>query len=333
MLEFIDDIYVFAASRRGFGDIIASRVSRRPLKKDLFSQLTLCEGENEFLANAWSENKSRSFAVMGIRDGVEVPLIVIKGLCGAESLGLVIEMHSCDPVWLRKNISHTVGISSLSKRIYDLAYSQYDTLPTEVDYSKYLNSTRAAESLVEYANLGKTFIYDGIKAVADLVGVKILIQNGRENRMLGVAGMRYAGSQIFAMLLMMALAAREHAPDRTLTVKVMHYDEGIELESYFNADNTRLEKLERYVSDISEYVGVLHNVKNSDGIFKYEITPYIRDVALIGLKCPDDLVREIFYSGVGMEALEQRENTNNQYNQYMQKSNGELKWQNTDREE
>ena len=117
MLEFIDDIYVFAASRRGFGDIIASRVSRRPLKKDLFSQLTLCEGENEFLANAWSENKSRSFAVMGIRDGVEVPLIVIKGLCGAESLGLVIEMHSCDPAWLRKNISHTVGISSLSNSI------------------------------------------------------------------------------------------------------------------------------------------------------------------------------------------------------------------------
>ena len=106
--------------------------------------------------------------------------------------------------------------------------------------------------------------------------------------------------------------------------------EGIELEACFNADNTRLERLERYVSDISEYAGVLHSVKNSDGIFKYEITPYVRDVALIGLKCPDDLVREIFYSGLGMEALEERENI---YNQYMKESNGELKWQNTDREE
>ena len=330
MLEFIDDIYVFAASRRGFGDIIASRVSHRPLKKDLFSQLTLCEGENEFLANAWNENKSRSFAVMGMRDGVEVPLIVLKGLCGAESLGLVIEMHSCDPAWLRRNMSHTVGMSSVSSRIYDLAYSRFDTDPSEVDCSKYLNSAREADSLIEYANLGKTFVYDGIKAVADLAGVRIEIQNGREKRMLGVAGMRYAGSQIFAMLLMMALAAREHAPDRTLTVKIMHYDDGIELEACFNADNTRLEKLERYVADISEYVGVLHSVKNSDGIFKYEITPYVRDVALIGLKCPDDLVREIFYSGLGMEALEERENI---YNQYMKESNGELKWQNTDREE
>lgn len=330
MLEFIDDIYVFAASRRGFGDIIASRVSRRPLKKNLFSQLTMCEGENEFLADAWGSNRSRSFAIMGIRDGVEVPLIVIKGLCGAESLGLVIEMHSCDPVWLRKNMSHTVGMSSLSDRIYDLAYSRFGDQPSEVDYSRYLNSASVAESLIEYANLGKSFIYDGIKAVSDLAGVRIEIQSDCENRMLCVAGMRYAGGHIFAMLLMMALAAREHAQDRTLTVKVIHYDEGIELEACFNADNSKLERLAGYVADISEYVGVLHSVKNSDGIFKYEITPYIRDVALIGLKCPDDLVREIFYSGLGMESLEQRENINNQY---MQESNGELKWQNTDREE
>ena len=298
MLEMIDNLYVFSTSRGRFGDIIASRTSKRPVKKDLFSQLTLQKGENEFLSNAWGSEKKKLFAVMGMRDGNAVPLLFVKGFCGVETLGLAIEMLECNPIRLHRSL-FCFGGTAISDLVLEQIENIFELQAQHKDKSEYLDSVCEAEALEELAPFSRLSTYEMLQTISKLVGVRIEVSEALgDYEKLGIVGQHFAGSELVGTLVILALSAREYAKDRTLSVNVQRFSDGITVSSSFIAEGNDLSRLRGFISDVADAVGIIHSTAMVGDTFRYEVLPYIPEVSFLGVKVPDYIADEIFHASL-----------------------------------
>ena len=296
MLEIIDNIYLFSTSRRSYGEIIASRASGGRVKGDIFSHLTFADGEEDFLSNAMARSRDKLTVVMGKRDEKRIPILLLRGFCGVEGLGLAIEMPKADSVALRRSVAQFSGGVSVSDGIRDMIEESFGA--TSLRDCEYLDSLGAADKLCEHASFAELSLYDGILEISRLVGVKIEISESydKENS-LGVARQSFAGKELFAMLTIMALSAREDSRDRTLSVKIKHFEDAATVSASFVSDGKELDKVRRYLSDIAEDVGMIHSVALVGDRLKCDLVPYVHDIALVGGKAPSGMAVELYYFG------------------------------------
>lgn len=296
MLEIIDNLYLFSLSRRSYGEIIASRTCGGRVKRDIFSHLTLADGEDGFLSNAMACGREKLTVVMGKRDEKSVPILFLRGFCAVEGLGLAIEMLDPDPVVLRRSILGFSGGISVSDSVREMIEESFGARSTR--NCEYLDSLGAAERLCEHARFCDLSLYDGILEISHLAGVEVEISESedRENR-LGVARQRLAGNELLSMLAITALAARENSPDRSLSVKIKHCEDAATVCCSFLSGGNDLDNIKRYLTDIAEDVGMIHSVTAVGDRLKCEVLPYVCDVSLVGVKAPDGMAVKLYYFG------------------------------------
>ena len=299
MLEINDNIYLFSASRLGFGDIIASRVKGLTVEKDLFSQVTLCDGENEFLSKAWTSSRARLFAVMSKRDGAEIPLLFIKGFCGVEALGLVIELPNSDPSALRSDIIRFSRGTSISPRVFDMINIGFSQKLSKRKKKEYFNSLESAELMHVLANFAKNSLFEAMREISRFTGVRIEISRTHiKNPRYGFAKQKFAGNECIGILFMMALFARDHSNNRTLSVHMTTMERTMKVSVSFEPDGSDLSVIQRYITENADCVSMIHSSTHEDGVFTFEFWPYVKDVSLIGLKAPDEITKTMFRLGL-----------------------------------
>ena len=294
MLEIIDNLYVFTTSRGRFGDIIASRTNHRPVKKDLFSELRLQDGENEFLSNAWSNARNKLFAAMAVREGRPVPLLIVRGFCGVETLGLAVEMLECDPIRLHRSL-FCFGGRAISDLVFKEIENIFELQARRRVESPYLDSVCEAEKLEELAPFIKVSMYEAVQIISRLAGARIEVGETEEGpEVLRIAKQRFAGNELLGTLVIMALAAREHANNRILSVNIQRYDDGVIVESFFKKDNGDIAELGTLISNVSDAVGIIHSTKEYEDEFRYVMLPYIKEVSLLGVKANNEIAIKEF---------------------------------------
>lgn len=300
MLEIVDNIYLFSASRLGFGDIIASRVRTGQVKKDTFSQFTLCEGEREFLSNALAGGRARLFAVMSKRDGEEIPLIFLRGFCGVEALGLVIELPHYDPSRLRSMLFNFKRGTSISPRVMDVMKVEFSPRLRKVQKkTEYFDTLGSLELLGELADFAKISLFEAMQEITRITGVKIEVRRTHvSNPMYGFIKQRLAGNESVAILFMMALFARDHSRDRALTVHMTTMERTMKLTVSFLCHDSDLSVIKRYTTENADCVSMIHSTTCEDGVYTFEFWPYVKDVSLVGLKSPDRMVKTMFKLGL-----------------------------------
>ncbi|MBR3879564.1 MAG: hypothetical protein IKJ24_05530 [Clostridia bacterium] len=301
MLEIIDNIYVFALSRARFGDIVASRTRTRSVKRDIFSQLSLAEEEKDFLMTAWENNRNRLICVMGERDENPVPVILVNSLCGAETLGLVVELLEYDPSMLRRSILNFGGYAAVSNAICEIIEGDFEFGTYDDSVLQYLDSVGQAKLLSEIAPFCEKDIYEALQAISRFAGVRIEVSEAGDGACeVGIAKRHFAGSEVLGMLTILALSAREHAKDRTLSVRINRFEEGMTLSVSFVTEKTDFTRLGQYLDDLADLVGVIHATDMVGETFRYRILPYVEDVSLLGVKAPDDLIVDLCFLGVDL---------------------------------
>ena len=307
MLEIIDNIYLFSASRRGFGDIIASRVSCGTVEKDLFSHFTLCDGENEFLSKAWSGTSAQLFAAMSLRDGREIPLLLVKSFCGVEALGLVIELSGVEPSALRSILFGSKRGTSISPRVLEMINTGFSQRLRKPKAKDYFNTLESAELLCELADFAGDSLFEAMREITRMTGTRIEIRRTHLSYPLyGFVKQRLAGNECVGILFMMALFARDHSKDRTLSVHMTTMERTMKLTVSFLTDGSDVSVIKRYTTENADCVSMIHSTACEDGVYKFEFWPYVKDVSLIGLKAPDEITKKMFRLGL----LDRRRNKN-----------------------
>jgi len=294
MPEIIDNLYLFSTSRKYYGEIIASRVGVACQNCDIFSQIVLMDGEDDFLSSELERNDNKLVVVMGRCNEKSVPIIFLCGFCGVAGLGLVIEMLEPDPVMLRCAIAGFSGGVSVSDSVREMIEASFNKrFPSGSDY---LDSIAAADKLREYAGFGEFSLYDAILEIAHLVVVRIEMSSSQDTDVrLGVAMESFAGKELLAMLSIMAFLAREFGKDRSLSVKIKRYSDGITVSSSLITECKDLDGIKHYISDIAEGVGMICSVATVGEALKCDVVPYVHDVALVGGKAPGGMAVQLFY--------------------------------------
>ena len=163
----------------------------------------------------------------------------------------------------------------------------------------YLDSVGEAKLLSEIAPYCETDIYEALQSISRLAGVRIEVSEAGEGvKRVGIAKQHFAGSEVLGILTILALAAREEARDRSLSLQINRYKEGITLCASFITDKADFTRLTRYLDDLADLVGVIHATDMVGDRFRYHILPYIQDVSLIGVKAPDDMILDLCFLGV-----------------------------------
>ena len=301
MLEIVDNIYVFSTGRIKFGEIIASRTRDQLVGKDLFSQLSLSKDEGKFLSDEWARGRHRIMAANATRDGKDAPIILINRFCGAEILGLVVEILSDEPRVLRGALMQYEAVAA-SERVLEKLEEGFNSISAERKIGEFLNSVDEAENLKELAKHGIPSMYDALDTISRLVGVRIEVHQSVQGSVgfAGVPGYRVAASELFAIITILALAARENAPDRVLYVDIDRCDEAVSLSVTFDTGGKNFDAICEHIDYIADCANMIYVTSVRDGKLRCDLWPYVVDVSLVGLKNPDELMLAMFYSGEGL---------------------------------
>ena len=146
-------------------------------------------------------------------------------------------------------------------------------------------------------------MYEGIETISRLVGVRIEVHQTAQGSVgfAGVSGYRVATNELFAIITILALAARENAPDRTLYVDIDRCDEAVTLSVSFDTGGAEFDALCEHIYYIADGVNMIYSTSVTDGKLRCNLWPYVIDVSLVGLKNPDDLLLARFYDGNGLD--------------------------------
>jgi len=294
--ETIDNTYIFSTSRQRFGEIIASRSRRKPHTNEIFKHLELCSGEEDFLFNALAEDKNKIIAVTGNGERDIAAILFVKDFCGIQSLGMAIEIFKCAPAVLKRSLSFFEGELTVSERVRELVWMEREDLDASdlpAEYSDTLSEVCALEALATFA---ESSIYDVVCAAGSIAGINTDVGLSElPDEKMNVARQPVAGRETLAILSIMAMAAREYSTTRSLSVAVKCFEFGIAVKASFEMEQKDLVGFDDHISDIASSSEMILSARQTENRFECDFLPYIRDVGLVGVKAPREIIEQLFY--------------------------------------
>ncbi len=291
MREIKDNAYVFSISPINFGDVIISRTEYGDIYsgKNIFSLLGISSEDESCFCKMLGTLSDSHIALSGKRNGLPRAILFVRAFSYATGMCLAFELDL--PVSETASIFDFGAVGEIPVSNSLKALGEDGCKMTCDSYSYLCNLLRELRLFDSIRNLrymnDAHSVRDAARAVALVVGSRLEceISYKDDGSYRDISDMVFSARFCLATLVIFAMAARSYAIDRTLRFKIICTSEGMYFELGFLSCGEKSDGVwadELMMRALNK--GLSFCELDAGGDVAYELIPYCKDEALMGVK-------------------------------------------------